>query len=148
MNPIPRTAVLAPGFQETKLVRVFAAGWNNAAARFEPASIAGPVEEIRKAAQQGIPLTHAVVVFTYEGQSCLSDDDRDLFWEAFGVPVFEQHLGRNNEVLAMECDAHAGLHLVGNFSQLRRDKNTCVCGNPAPKLARRPHLEELTELLG
>jgi hypothetical protein len=147
MDPMPRTAILAPGFQETKLVRVFPLGWNEEAARFAPTSIAGPMEQLRRLTKLGLQLKHAVIVFTYDGRSRLSDDDRDLFWNAFGVPVFEQHLGPGNELLAMECDAHAGVHLVGNFGKLRADRNSCACGNPAPRLPRRPRVEELAELL-
>ena len=147
MEPMPRTAILAAGFQETKLVRVFAEGWCREAEAFRPASLAGPVERLRRVARLGVRLTHAVVVFTYDGQDGVSDADRKLFWDAFGVPVFEQCLGAGNEVLAMECDAHAGVHMVGDFGRLRGDRNSCACGNPAPRLSRRPRVEELVELL-
>jgi hypothetical protein len=148
MDPVPRTAILAPGFQETKLVRVFPAGWSSDAERFAPGSIAGPIERLRPLTSLKLPLTHAVIVFTYQaGVASMSDEDRELFWDAFGVPVFEQQLGPTNKLLASECDAHAGLHLVGDFTNLRRDRNSCVCGNPAPRLPRRPRIEELAELL-
>lgn len=147
MNPVPRTAVLAPGFQETKMIRVFASGWNEAAARFKPSSIAGPPEQLRQLTRLPLRLQHAVIVFTYDGRPRLSDEDRDLFWSAFGVPVFEQCLGPANELLAMECDAHAGLHVVGDFEHLRADHNSCACGNPAPRVSRRPRIEELADLL-
>lgn len=147
MDPTPRTAILVPGFQETKLVRVFPAGWNEEAARFRPSSIAGPAEQLRRLTGEDLQLRHAVVAFTYEGQAALSDDDRDLFWEAFGVPVFEQHMGPGNELLAMECDAHAGLHVMGDFAHLRLDRNSCACGNPAPRLPRPSRITELAEML-
>lgn len=147
MNPIPRTAILAPGFADSKLARVFPAGWSEEAARFEPTSIAGPVKELRKVARLGIELRHAVVVFTYDDDNRLTNGDREFFWKSFGVPVFEQQLGPSNELLAVECDAHEGLHLVGEFSHLRRDKNSCACGSPAPRLSRRPRIEELADLL-
>ena len=147
MDPAPRTAVLAPGFQETKLIRVFPSGWNEAAARFEPSSIAGTADRLRGLIRLGLQLRHATIVFVYDGQPGLSSADRDLFWEAFGVPVFEQHLGPGNELLAMECDAHAGLHLAGDFEHLRADQNSCACGNPARRLSGRPRIEELAELL-
>jgi hypothetical protein len=147
MNPVPRTAILAPGFVGTKLVRVFPSGWNDQAARFEPTSIAGAVKELRKVARLNIELRHAVIVFTYDDESGLISADRDFLWEAFGVPVFEQQLGPANELLAMECDAHAGMHLRGEFGLPRRDKNSCACGNPAPRLTRRPRIEELEDLL-
>ena len=147
VQPAPRTAVLAPGFRDSRLVRVFASGWTADAARFSPASIAGPVEELRKAAHAGFELRHSVVVLTSNDDATLSDEDREFLWVAFGVPVFEQQLGPDNELLASECDAHAGLHLAGEFPTMRRDKNTCACGNPAPRLSRRARIEELTDLL-
>lgn len=146
MDPTPRTAILAPGFQETKLVRVFPAGWTEEAARFHPSSIAGPAEQLRRLTERGLELKHAVVAFTYQGQAALSEDDRDLFWESFGVPVFEQHLGAGNELLAMECEAHAGLHVLRDFGESQLDRNSCVCGNPAPRFHRR-RIDELAEML-
>jgi len=147
VQPAPRTAVLAPGFQGSRLVRVFASGWTADAARFAPSSIAGPLEELRKVAELGFELRHSVVVLTSNDDATLSDADREFLWSAFGVPVFEQQLGPDNELLAAECDAHSGMHLVGDFPTLRRDKNTCACGNPAPRLPRRARINELTDLL-
>ena len=146
MDPTPRTAILAPGFQETKLVRVFPAGWTEEAARFHPSSIAGPPEQLRRLTKHGIELSHAVVALTYRGQPGLSEDDRDLFWDTFGVPVFEQHLGPGNELLAMECEAHAGLHVMVNFEDSHLDRNSCACGNPAPRFQRR-RIDELADML-
>jgi hypothetical protein len=147
MNPMPRTAILAPGFQETKLVRVFPHGWNEEAAKFEPSSIAGPLEQLRRLTKLDVRLRHALIIFTYGGEAGLSDDDRDIFWEAFGVPVFEQYLGRDNELLAVECDAHTGLHLVGDFEKLNRGRKACACGSPNPRLRRSARIAELAELL-
>jgi hypothetical protein len=146
MDPTPRTAILAPGFQETKVVRVFPAGWNEEAARFRPSSVAGPAEQLRHLTREHLQLRHAVIAFTYEGQAGLSDEDRDLFWDSFGVPIFEQHLGPGNELLAMECEAHAGLHVMGDFGHLRLDRNSCACGNPAPRLYR-ARIHELAQML-
>lgn len=147
MDPMPRTAILAPGFRETKLVRVFPSGWNDAANRFHPASIAGPVEQLRRLARQGVCAQHSIVVFSFDGEEALTNADRDLFWKAFGVPVFEQLLSPTRQLLATECDAHDGLHLVGNFENLRAGRSMCPCGNPAPRLARQRRVEELAELL-
>jgi hypothetical protein len=147
MNPTTRTAILSPGFQETKLVRVFPHGWNEEAARFKPSSIAGPVEQLRRLTKLDLRLRHAVIVFTYGGEAALCDDDRDIFWEAFGVPVFEQYLGRGNELLAVECDAHTGLHLVGDFETLNGSRKGCACGSPNPCLPKRARIAELAELL-
>jgi len=147
MDPTPRTAILAPGFQETKLVRVFPRGWNGEAERFRPSSIAGPAGQLRRLIKERLYLRHAVIVFTYEGDSPLCDDDRDLFWDSFGVPVFEQHLGPGNELLAMECEAHAGLHVMSDIGHQRLDRNSCACGNPTPRLPRMARINELAEML-
>src|SRR5271166_3389350 len=85
IDPEPRTAILAPGFQETKMVRVFARGWDERAARFQPASVAGPIDQLRSLATAGVQLAHAVIAFTYPDEPGLSHSDRDLLWQALGV---------------------------------------------------------------
>jgi hypothetical protein len=147
MDPAPRTAILARGFQETSTVRVFPYGWNERAERFHPTSLAGPPEQLRRLALKHFRLEHAVIVFTYEGESGLSHTDRELFWNTFGVPVFEQFLGLGNELLATECDAHAGLHVVSGCDDLHLDRTVCACGSSAPRLSRTARIEELAELL-
>ncbi len=142
-----RTAILAPGFQETRLVRVFPQGWDKSAERFAPASVAGPLEQLRSLAHIGRPLEDAVIGFTYQADSGVSPADRELFWEAFGVPLFQQYLGSDNELLATECDAHSGLHVVAGCEGLDLEHDLCACGNPAPRLTRRGRIEELAELL-
>jgi hypothetical protein len=148
MVPMPRTAILAPGFRETKLSRVFPAGWNEAASRFQPTSIAGPPDQLRRLARGSVLPRHSVVVFSYEGQEeRLTAADRELFWKTFGVPVFEELLSAGNELIAMECDAHNGLHLVGDFQNLKAGISTCPCGNPAPRMERQRRIDELVQLL-
>lgn len=148
LNPEPpRTAIFMRGFEETRSVRVFPAGWNDRAERFRPTSIAGSVEQLRELARTPLPLEHAVIAFTFEGDSGLSHSDRELFWSAFGVPVFEQYLGPGRELWASECDAHAGLHVVAGCEDLRLDREICACGNRAPRLSRTARIEQLAELL-
>jgi hypothetical protein len=82
-----------PGFRETRLVRVFPQGWNERVRRFQPGSVAGPLEQLRSLAREEWPLEQAVIVFTYAGGPGISPLDREALWKAFGVPVFEQYLG-------------------------------------------------------
>ncbi len=147
MDPAPRTAILARGFQETSAVRVFPSGWNERAERFGPTSVAGAPEQLRKLALKTVRLEHAVIAFMYAGQAALSQQDRELFWNAFGVPVFEQVLGPRNELLAMECDAHSGLHVVNGCGDLQLERGVCACGSSAPRLSRTARIEELAEML-
>jgi hypothetical protein len=146
IDPATRTAILAPGFRPTKSVRVFPQGWDHRVKRFDPLSIAGPLEQLRSLAIDGWPLEQAVVVFTYAGQPVISDVDRESFWKAFGVPVFEQYLSPRNPLLATECDAHAGLHVVSGCEDFPVEREVCACGNSAPRLTRGLRVEELAAL--
>jgi hypothetical protein len=63
------------------------------------------------------------------------------------VPIFEQYLSPKNRLLASECDAHQGLHVVSGCEGFRLEHDTCACGNPAPRLIRGSRIEELAGLL-
>jgi hypothetical protein len=57
------------------------------------------------------PLTNAVIAFTGVNQGDLTGQDRELLWDVFQVPVFEQYLGFDGRLVAWECEAHEGLHV-------------------------------------
>lgn len=145
--PVPvRSAVLFPGFAETDWVRVFADGWSREVAEFRPELLAAPLTELRRVAARAasrriaLPsLSHAVVVFTGASQPSLTAGDRDFFWRVFQVPLFEQFLGAAGETLAIECDAHEGLHVLpgrANASELAGSIEIacCPCGKPGGRL--------------
>jgi hypothetical protein len=92
-------------------------------------------------------LQHSVVALTYEDEEGLNCADGELFWHAFGVPVYDQYLDASNLLLAMECDAHSGLHVIRGCEDHRLDRETCACGDRTPRLSRGPRIEELVELL-
>jgi hypothetical protein len=102
---------------------------------------------MRRLARDTWSFDQAVVVFTYPGSPGLSARDRDALWKAFGVPVYEQYLSPKNRLLATECDAHSGLHVVSECEGLPFDHEVCACGNPAPRLTRGSRLDQLAELL-
>ena len=114
----PRTAIFSSHFFPGISCRNFPNPYAPSLSRFEPEVIAGPVDTLRafaESVQRGTvsisPLRYAVIPFTGILEGPLSSADRDLFWRAFGVPVYEQFFGFGNDMLASECDAHAGLHL-------------------------------------
>lgn len=126
----PRIAVLFPGFRETRQVRVFADNWSRKLKRYRPHAIAGPAGVLRAlslAIRDGRidmpPLTHAMVVFTGIEHGILRQADRDLFWRIFQVPLFEQLRGLGGELLAMECEAHHGLHICTTDSVLEMEES-------------------------
>jgi hypothetical protein len=149
VEPAPRTAVLSARFREARGLRAFPGGWCEEAARFAPESIAAPLEILRDlaAATGYLELRHPLVAFTYDPAHGITEQDRDLFWQAFGVPVFEQLLGARNELLATECDAHAGLHVVRGCHGLPVEEGACPCGGAAPRLLRHALLPRLEPVL-
>jgi hypothetical protein len=147
MNPAPRTAILVPGFRGSRTMRVFEEGWSQRAARFQPESVAGRVGELQRLAEAGVSLAHSVIVLTYEDEPGLNTADREFFWRAFGVPVYEQYLDSKNRLLAMECDAHSGLHVFRGCEHLQLERETCACGDRSPRVPRRARIEELVDLL-
>jgi hypothetical protein len=145
--PVPvRAAVLAPGFAGTAWVRVFPDGWSREVEDFKPELLAAPLVELRRIAARvsarraALPLLdYAVVAFTGAGQPALGEGDRDFFWQMFQVPLFEQYLSASGRTLAVECDAHDGLHILPsrqNSAELPRLVETarCPCGQPGPRL--------------
>jgi len=128
LDPAPRTAILLPGFQSTRSVRVFPNGWDEAARRFAPACVAGTFDQLRSLANQGVQLTHAVVCLSWHREDLLTATQRAFLWNAFGVPVFEQYLSPANVLLAFECDAHAALHATPAYTGPTFDRFRCPCG--------------------
>jgi hypothetical protein len=56
-------------------------------------------------------LSDAIVVFNTVEQGILQSGEREMLWRCFGLPVYEQWLGLEGELLAWECEAHQGLHV-------------------------------------
>ena len=139
----PRVALLIPCFRETRRARYFADVESEEARRFDPEVLAGTAEQLRGLASRPKPpvVRNAVVVFTRQGEPGLAEYDRDLFWDIFGVPAFEQYLTRWSRLIATECDAHEGLHVCGPFARRtdwNLDRSPCACGDPRPRLLLRP----------
>ena len=143
ISPAPRTAVLVPWFRAAGLlagpVRVFPDRWNQEAAAFAPAAVAGTFEQIRALAQIQVPsLTHALIVLARPGGRRLAENDRELLWQNFRLPVFEQIIGSSGDLLAAECEAHDGLHVESSDLPVGRetiDNSPCPCGRKTPRIA-------------
>jgi len=145
IDPPPRVAVLVnwfgkPGFRRRSRIRVFSAGWCKEAEAFAPGSIAATRHQLMDLACLGAPLvTHSLIVLGGADDPPLSREDRDGFWRAFGVPVFEQIIGPNGELLAAECEAHDGLHVENRgfeseWKHFRLETGACGCGRTTPRL--------------
>lgn len=54
---------------------------------------------------------HAVFVLTGWGEKPVSDISRVVFWQAFGVPIYELFVDPTGTLLASECEAQEGWHI-------------------------------------
>lgn len=151
-GPGVRVAVLKPWFRVGSGARVFMEPSAGSLRRFGPGAVAGPVPALKELAQAVLdgagfpaPLQFGVLAFTGPTQAPLTASDRELFWRAFQVPVFEQYRGAHGELLAYECEAHEGLHLASEsvLAELHGYallEQFCPCGavtlRAAPALAR------------
>jgi hypothetical protein len=153
VSPEPRTAVLARGFRASGNVRVFPQGWCEEAAAFQPATIAASKEQLTSLLGIRAPsLTHALIVVLRPGEDLVTVAERERFWRAFGVPLFEQIVDRSSRLLAAECEAHDGLHIDSRSSEknselegYRLDETPCGCGRKTPRLRAlgQPELERI-----
>lgn len=176
----PKTAVLMPGFEQTSTVKTVAQNWTQGLKSFGSSALAAPVCVLREMAatiefgqQEMHALQHFVVSFTGGDHGELREEDREQFWRVFQVPVFEQRVGFDERVVAHECEAHDGLHimperaafeetaeselLMTSLTDLRYptlrvgtrwvrsiEHECCGCGNAAPRLvAAKPQLMAL-----
>lgn len=165
-----RVAILAAGYEESADVRSFHYEIPEDLAAFRPDTIAAPVSRLRRMAEDVLSgrielpeLRSAVIGISGLTQGHVTTEDRDLFWKAFRVPVFEQLRGFSRELLAWECDAHDGLHIdiasaafeltpngellltcldspeytilkLGTELTARIDDGVCDCGDATPRL--------------
>jgi hypothetical protein len=121
-------------------VRVFPCGWTKETEGFAPQSIAGRLEQIEQLVGIAAP-THALIVLRREWEPGLSPEDRAFLWRAFGVPVFEQIIAEDGELLAAECEAHDGLHIESRHfaaGDHELDRSPCGCGKTSARLVA-PH---------
>jgi hypothetical protein len=100
-------------------VRAFPAGSWTDLESFRPRVLVGAASDLQRAAEQAnqhaIELSsvdHAVLVLTSCGDQPLTDIVRVVLWQTFGVPVYELFIGPRTELLASECEAHDGWHVV------------------------------------
>lgn len=150
----PKTAILVEGFQPSSGIKVMAQNWSKGLMRFGASALAAPVGVLRslalavEAGEQELPsLRHFVVSFTGVEQGELGEDDRERFWRMFQVPVFEQRLGFDGRVIAYECEAHNGLHIVREHAALEETAHSEVLLTSLTDL-RRPTLRVGTRLAG
>jgi hypothetical protein len=103
-----------------------------------PDAVWGSVIELMEAAWVGTRASRAVCVALNPEEGMLAEADREWLWRAYQVPVSAMLLGRNGAVLACECEAQTGLHIIrdGRPELLtgERTAEPCPCGRPGERL--------------
>ncbi len=85
-------------------------------------------------------LCEAVIVLQGLEEGFLFEGERDMLWRSLGVPVFEQWLGLDGELLAWECTAHQGMHFQSARAELEELEGELVVTSwfglrtPVPRL--------------
>jgi hypothetical protein len=124
-EPAPRVLLLGSEFRQTERTRVMPVGTCLDLSLITQDTIAAPVWRLRELAAQKVTMRYPLVAFTGEF-SHLTSADRDLFWESFGVPVFEQLVNAAGHVIADECEAHTALHV--RVPKMGASLANCACG--------------------
>ena len=146
--PAPPTAILVDCFRSSGNLRVFEKGWSAEAAQFAPAAIAATPAQLDALSAEQIPsLRYAVIALVGANEPRLTESDRERFWRAFRVPVFEQLIDKKGGLLAAECEAHDGLHVESTGVAPRAgeviEATPCGCGKTSPRLIAIERVENL-----
>lgn len=119
--------------------------------RFQPQVLIGSTANLRSLANladDGIldfsSIDTAIFAATEFGASTITDIDRVVFWQCFGVPVYEFLLSPDGRLLASECEAHAGWHLESNMQRqylqsAQIETALCACGRREPRIMAEDH---------
>ena len=105
-----------------------------AKARVTNASLYGTFLELVRAADAGAQVRRAIFVTHRQDDPLLSEEDRDLLWDLFEVPVYAIVLDRHRRILAYECEIHNGLHVTVKFPVAGDQGAICECGSHGAKL--------------
>lgn len=101
----------------------------------EALTVALPAGLLPLAARWKWSPSHAIVVFTGSFWGILTSDERDEVWNRWGVPIYEYRLNSAGIVIAQECDAHDGLHVLpGVVVPSDAIQSRCDCGQTSPRL--------------
>lgn len=126
----PRIAVLGLPLRLPSNARAFSGPDDPYLALFQPESIAAPFDDFGRlphAVEAGLRMP--LVLFSFPDTGLLTKSPRDWLWQRFGLPVYEQLRDRGGRLLAFECAAHQGLHIVlPSGIECATTDEPCYCG--------------------
>ncbi len=95
-------------------------------ARGSVAGLSGTLKELEEAAQSGVVVQRAVFVIHHWNELLLTAAEREHIWNLFEVPVYAVLLDGLGNLVAYECEAQNGLHMVAGAAE----PAACACGRP------------------
>src|SRR5581483_2433337 len=114
---------------------------------FRPHVLLGGIADLRKLAALAdagtldfSSIDTAVLVGTNLAFGTISDVERVVLWQAFGVPVYELLLAPDGQLIASECEAHEGWHIEAHMERRTLAGGTslesakCACGRTEPRI--------------
>lgn len=119
--------------------------------------ISGSFAELLEASASELRPTRAVLALRFPDSPFMSDQERDALWAAFQVPVLALLLDRQGRLAGWECEAQAGLHVGGAWTQeeiwayrlltsvAELDNTPCECGRPGQRLRAVPKRDPARE---
>jgi hypothetical protein len=142
--PAPRVAVLGEALRESDGVRCLPQWTPPQLAHIRPMALAGRYPELATVAglmeSKRIELTdlrYPLVVFSPPGRGALTSAEHDQLWRWFHLPVYEQIRDGRGRLLAAECDARDGFHLVSGVDAgeigAQIVPGPCECGLTTPR---------------
>lgn len=139
-TPLPRIAVFSLNVPASRNVRCFAAGAWEELERFKPQAVAGSfadlvlIGQLYRRGYLRLPFLNApILVFSQVRCGPLSDIQHDHLWRLFGLPLLEQIRDEGGALLAEECEARDGFHIlpgIGRRLPAMALPGPCPCGRP------------------
>lgn len=129
-------AVLGARMRHEEGVRCYVSWTCHQVMRGDPEALAGSLDNLLESARliaEGylrLPsLCLPLVVFSTLKSGVMAAGERDLLWQAYGLPFYEQIRDGAGRLLAYECDARNGFHWVGEDAASRLHRpGLCACG--------------------
>lgn len=114
----PRISVISAGYRFSTAATFAPSKWVQLE-KFGPNVLVGSTADLQRLVERldlkTLKLTsidRAIYVVTEIGDKPLNDVLRVVLWQRFGVPVFELFWSHREGLLAYECEAHEGWHIV------------------------------------
>lgn len=141
---MPRVAVLGWRFQPARNL-VCLERWNarRLDAERPEALAASPaglnlVHALRREGLLRLPrLGYPLVALLEPDDDPLTEEQLNQLWQRFGLPIQQQFRARDGRLLAYDCEAASGFHIVQpgfRLAGMWDATEECGCGDPAPRL--------------